>query len=100
MQIPFVWGKLLNTYSKSVVDDPELQLGEPAWLTPLIQAAIFRRIRDSKQRHCYKDLGIFNAGKGDDLAKTIDLIYNAAEDAPLSIVIIGVGNRDFSAIES
>jgi Copine len=77
MQIPFVWETLLNAYSKSVVDGPESQLGEPAWLTPLIQAAIFRTIWDSQQRHCYDDLGIFNAGKVDDLAETIDLIYDA-----------------------
>ena len=91
--------ELLNAYNKSIVDDPELELGESARLAPLIQAAIFRTIRASKRRQCYTALCIFTAGKVDDLAETIDLICNAAEDAPLSIVIIGVGNRDFTAIE-
>ena len=91
--------ELLQAYNKSVVDDPELELGESARLAPLIQAAIFRTIRASKRRQCYTALCIFTAGKVDDLAETIDLICNAAEDAPLSIVIIGVGNRDFSAVE-
>jgi hypothetical protein len=91
--------ELLHAYDKNVVEDNDLELGEFARLAPLIQAAIFRTIRASRRRQCYTTLCIFSAGKVDDLVQTIDLICNAAEDAPLSIIIIGVGNRDFSAIE-
>jgi len=91
--------EILYSYGKRVVEDPLLELGESARLAPLIQEAIFRTIRASKRRQCYTVLCIFTAGKVADLGQTIDLICNAAEDAPLSIIIIGVGNRDFSAIE-
>mmetsp|Transcript_66242 Transcript_66242/g.191213 ORF Transcript_66242/g.191213 Transcript_66242/m.191213 type:complete len:616 (+) Transcript_66242:108-1955(+) len=91
--------ELLYVYDKKVVENPDFVLGETANFHPLIQAAIFRTIRASKRRQCYAVLCIFTAGKIDDLARTIDLICTAAEDAPLSIVIIGVGNRDFTAVK-
>lgn len=91
--------ELLHAYDKNIVEDHGLELGETPRLAPLVQAAIFRTIRASKRRQCYTALCIFTAGQVDDLAQTIDLICNAAEDAPLSIVIIGVGNRDFSQVE-
>jgi len=91
--------ELLRVYDKNIVENPDFALGPSAKLQPLIQAATFRTIRSSKRRQCYTVLCIFTAGKVDDLQETIDLICTAAEDAPLSIVIIGVGNRDFSAVE-
>lgn len=92
--------ELLQVYDKCVVDNADIAFGPTANLKPLIQAATFRTIRASKRRQCYTVLCIFTAGKVDDLQETIDLICTAAEDAPLSIVIIGVGNRDFKAVES
>lgn len=91
--------ELLQVYDRNVVDNPDLSLGPTAKLRPLIQAGTFRTIRSSKRRQCYTVLCIFTAGKIDDLQETIDLICTAAEDAPLSVVMIGVGNRDFSAVE-
>jgi hypothetical protein len=91
--------ELLQVYDKHVVDNPDLGLGPTAKLRPLIQAATFQTIRSSRRRQCYTVLCIFTAGKIDDLQETIDLICTAAEDAPLSVIMIGVGNRDFSAVE-
>ena len=95
-----VGGKeLLQAYDKGVVGNPEFELGGKALLKPFIQAATFRTIRSSKKRQCYTVLCIFTAGDIADLQESVDLICTAAEDAPISILIIGVGNRDFSAIE-
>lgn len=90
---------LLRAYDDHVAENPEFSLGEPFFLKPLIQSATFRTIRSSKRRQCYTVLTVFTAGEIADLPETIDLICAAAEDAPLSLVIIGVGNRDFSAIQ-
>jgi hypothetical protein len=60
---------------------------------------MFRSIRASQKRQGYSILCILTAGDIVDLQESVDLICTAAEDAPLSIVIVGVGNRDFSAIE-
>ena len=92
--------ELLQIYDKCVVDNPDFCLGPKANLKPLIQAATFRTIRASKRRQCYTVLCLFTAGKVDDLPETVDMVCTAAEDAPLSIVIIGVGNRDFKVVES
>ena len=90
---------LLGAYDKHVAENPDFMLGEPCFLKPLIQAATFRTIKSSRKRQCYTVLTVFTAGDIVDLPETVDLICTAAEDAPLSIVIIGVGNKDFSSIE-
>lgn len=91
--------ELLETYDREIVEKSDFELGEPFLLKPLIQAATFRTIRASKKRQCYTILCIFTAGDIADLQESVDLICTAAEDAPLSLVIIGVGNRDFSEVE-
>jgi hypothetical protein len=91
--------ELLKAYDQNVSENPIFSLGEPAYLKPLIQAGTFRTIKACKKRQCYTVLTIFTAGDIADLPETVDLICTAAEDAPISIVIIGVGNRDFSDIE-
>jgi hypothetical protein len=91
--------ELLQVYDKNVVDNSVFELGEPALLKPMIEAATFRTIRSCKKRQCYTILCVFTAGDIVDLQESVDLICTAAEDAPMSLLIIGVGNRDFSAIE-
>jgi hypothetical protein len=91
--------EFVDTYDKHIVADAFFELGEPALLKPLIQAVTFRTVRSSKQRQNYTILCVFTAGDIADLQESVDLICTAAEDAPMSLVIIGVGNRDFSAIE-
>jgi hypothetical protein len=100
MQDHMCGGKeLLKAYDENVAANSAFVLGEPALLKPLIQSATFRTIRSCKKRQCYTVLVVFTAGEIVDLPETVDLICTAAEDAPISIVIIGVGNKDFSAIE-
>ena len=90
---------LLEAYDESVVNNPDFALGEEASLNPLIEAATFRTIKLSKKQPCYTVLTVFTAGDFVALQETVDLICTAAEDAPLSIVIIGVGNSDFSSVK-
>lgn len=90
---------LLKAYDDHVAENPTFALGKPCFLKPLIQAATFRTIKSSRRRQCYTVLTVFTAGDIVDLPETVDLICTAAEDAPISIVIIGVGNSDFGAIE-
>jgi hypothetical protein len=91
--------ELLTAYDNTIVDNGFFDLGGPAQLKPLIEAAMFRSIRASQKRQCYYILCIMTAGNPVDIHESIDLICTAAEDAPLSIVIIGVGNGDFSSLE-
>jgi len=91
--------KLLKAYDDNIVNNPDFSLGEEASLNPLIEAATFQTIKLSKKRPCYTVLAVFTAGDFFDLLETVDLICTAAEDAPISIVIIGVGNNDFSSVK-
>jgi copine 1/2/3 len=92
--------EMLQAYDKHIIEDSNFELGPgPAQIRPVIHKAMFRAISASQRRQCYNVLIVFTAGDIVDLQDSIDLICTAAEDAPLSIVIIGVGNRDFSEIE-
>jgi len=91
--------QLLKAYNDNIIENNNFSLGEQASLNPLIEEATFRSIRLQKKRPCYTVLAIFTAGDFIDLQETVDLICTAAEDAPLSILIIGVGNNDFSFVE-
>jgi hypothetical protein len=91
--------EILHTYDVNIVENTLLELGGPGRLKPVIQAGMFRSIRASQKRQCYNVLVVFTAGDIIDLKESVDLICTAAEDAPLSIIIVGVGNRDFTDIE-
>eukprot|EP00980_Cylindrotheca_fusiformis_P018371 scaffold6032_cov100-Cylindrotheca_fusiformis.AAC.2 len=91
--------ELLDSYDGFVTKNPKFALGERARLKPLLEAATFRTIKACKTRQCYTLLTVFTAGDFVDLQESVDLLCRAAEDAPLSLLIIGVGNRDFSDIE-
>jgi hypothetical protein len=90
--------ELLKAYDDNITENPDFDFGGPAYLKPLIQKATFRTVKSSRRRQCYTVLTVFTAGDIADLAESVDLICTAAEDAPISLVIIGVGNRDFSEI--
>jgi len=90
---------LLKAYNDNVVNNPDFATGKEASLNPLIEAATFRTIKLSKRRPCYVILAVFTGGDFLDLEDTIDLICTAAEDAPLSIIIFGVGNSDLSSVK-
>ncbi len=75
------------------------ELGKDAYLKPVIQAGMYRAIKSNQKSQCYSTLVILTTGEINDLADTIDVICAAAEDAPMSIVIIGVGTGDFQLID-
>lgn len=91
--------KFLEAYNNCIIKNDNFSLGEQSSMNPLIEEAAFRSIRLQKRRSCYTILAVFIAGDYDDLQETTDLICKAAEDAPLSIIIIGVGNADFSSVK-
>ena len=75
------------------------ELGKDAYLKPVIQAGMYRAIKSNQISQCYSTLVILTTGEINDLSDTIDVICAAAEDAPMSIVIIGVGTGDFQLID-
>ncbi|CAB9508204.1 Copine-6 [Seminavis robusta] len=87
---------LLDAYDTTFTSNPlYMEPADDANIAPVIQSAMYRAIKKSEQEHCYSVLCILTAGNiGDDLRDTIDTICTAAEDAPLSIVIIGVGENE------
>ena len=88
---------LLDAYDTLFIDNPQfIEPVDHVAIAPLIQTAMYRAIQKSENDKSYSVLCILTAGKFDeDLLKTIDTLCTAAEDAPLSIVIIGVGeNKD------
>lgn len=80
-------------------DNPYFNLGNRAELRHIVQAAMYRAIRSNQERHCYSTLVILSTGEVHDLQETIDAVCSAAEDAPLSIVVIGVGPGGFKSTE-
>lgn len=92
---------LIKAYDKTFApDNSTLELGNVAELKHVIQAGMFRAQQlssDSKQ--CYSTLVILTTGALTDLQESVDAVCAAAEDAPLSIVIIGIGDGDFSGVQ-
>ena len=88
---------LLEAYEDNIIHNDDFNFGRKFSLNPFIKTAIFRTIKLSKKRPCYTVLAVFAAGDFVDLQETIDSICTAAEDAPISIVIIGVGDSDLNS---
>lgn len=74
-------------FGEAITHDPL----EQSAIKPVIEKAMFEAIEQSHVRHCYGVLCILTAGEVADIQETIDSLCTAAEDAPLSVVIIGVG---------
>lgn len=106
-QLPVVIGddlrtadELIEAYDRTFhPDNTAFELGDDAYLQPIIQAAMYRSIKSNQEAQCYTTLVILTTGQMSDVSETIDVICAAAEDAPLSIIIIGVGTDDFQFIE-
>ncbi|KAL3943533.1 MAG: hypothetical protein SGBAC_002391 [Bacillariaceae sp.] len=90
---------LLDSYDRNIANNANFKQGQTMKLKPLIEEATCLTIRNCRAGQCYTILTVFTAGDITDLQETILILCRAAEDAPISLVIIGVGNRDFSAIE-
>lgn len=90
---------LLELYNEFFGDEPTHEPGEVPILKPTIIKAMYRAIEQSHVRHSYSVLCILTAGNVLDMQKTVDCLCTAAEDAPLSVIIIGVGEGDFSTFK-
>lgn len=84
--------QVVDTYAALL---PTLRFSGPTNFAPTIQALTqgARQARD-----VYTILMILTDGAITDMQDTIDAIV-AADDAPLSIIILGIGNADFTSME-
>lgn len=73
-----------------------VELAGPTYFAPLIEETM-KLAYNCKQQgsNTYQTLLILTDGEIHDMDRTIDLIIQAAQ-LPLSIIIVGVGNADFS----
>lgn len=84
--------EMLRCYDETFSEDNYLMHpADHADLKSVVQTAMYRAIRSNQERQCYSTLVILSTGEIADPQETVDAICAAAEDAPLSIVIIGVG---------
>jgi len=85
---------IINAY-RGVVN--ELMFSGPTCFTPIINSTI-ARAKCTQEKQQYTILLMITDGTITDLDTTIDAII-AASNAPMSILIIGVGPEDFSSME-
>eukprot|EP00190_Bangiopsis_sp_CCMP1999_P003603 CAMPEP_0198737594 /NCGR_PEP_ID=MMETSP1475-20131203/67940_1 /TAXON_ID= ORGANISM="Unidentified sp., Strain CCMP1999" /NCGR_SAMPLE_ID=MMETSP1475 /ASSEMBLY_ACC=CAM_ASM_001111 /LENGTH=579 /DNA_ID=CAMNT_0044501463 /DNA_START=406 /DNA_END=2145 /DNA_ORIENTATION=+ len=86
-------GGLLDAYRRSVTT---VQLYGPTIFSDVLDAAAGpMRTEVSQDRQTYSILFILTDGVIADMAQTIEQLVNASH-LPLSVVIVGIGNEDFS----
>ena len=88
--------EIANAYRNSLT---KVQLSGPTLFTPVISSASGVAIQSFQTSHTYTILLIITDGVINDMKETIDAIV-CASDTPLSIIIVGVGNADFSGMET
>ena len=86
---------ILNVYKESI---QKVELYGPTYFAPAIRQATEIAIQSFNESRTYTILLILTDGAINDMDDTIDAIVYAS-DKPLSIIIIGVGNADFSAMD-
>jgi hypothetical protein len=90
---------LLTAYEETL-NRSGFDLYGPTNFAPVLRNAIQSSLENAAHgRQCYSVLVILTDGEITDLGETVDLICKAAHEAPLSIVIIGVGKANFHAME-
>lgn len=91
---------LLDAYDAFFGDETETAHtpGTVALVQPIVERAMFSAIQENQKSQSYSVLCILTADIPSDLQATIDSICVAAEDAPLSIVIIGIGPGNFEGM--
>ena len=88
-------GNIIKTYHE-VIENDKLIFSGPTHFTPLIKEVISRI--DKNNIFEYHILMILTDGVIDDLQDTIDILVEAST-LPLSVIIIGIGNEDFTKME-
>lgn len=97
---PNVYGVngLLEAYHKAA---RTVTLSGPTYFTPVIKDVMEHREKNpvTQERQDFTVLLILTDGIITDLAQTVDTIIDASYQSPMSIVIVGVGDADFSAMK-
>lgn len=86
---------ILQAYQDSLM---RVQLSGPTLFAPVISSAMQVANQSFASSHTYTILLIITDGVINDMRETTDAIV-AASDSPLSIIIIGVGNANFEAMD-
>ena len=86
---------IIKTYHE-IIEQDKLIFSGPTEFTPLIKEVISRINKNNIFE--YHILMILTDGVIDDLQDTIDILVEAST-LPLSVIIIGIGNEDFSKME-
>ena len=80
----------------------KVELKYPSYFAEIIKTATKMAIQNWNKSHIYSVLLIISDGRVEDMKETKNAIVEAS-DAPLSIIIIGVGNwsfKDFEMLDS
>mmetsp|Transcript_22558 Transcript_22558/g.42003 ORF Transcript_22558/g.42003 Transcript_22558/m.42003 type:complete len:465 (-) Transcript_22558:34-1428(-) len=89
---------MLNAYREHI-GSTDYVMGEPTLFAPLIKEAARCALKNTTvHEQAYTVLLILTDGEVNDMQQTIEEICTAA-DAPLSIVIVGVGGGDFTKMQ-
>jgi hypothetical protein len=87
---------ILQAYHDSL---KSIKLSGPTWFAPLIRRAVQSADSEWEKNRTYTILLIITDGSIQDMGPTVDIIVEASEK-PLSILIVGVGNADFSSMHT
>lgn len=86
---------VINTYRENVL---KLNFSGPTYFSPLIKNVcdiIKMNLNMNPQEVTYNILLILSDGQINDMSQTCDILVEAAK-LPLSVIIVGIGNADFS----
>jgi len=86
---------VINTYKENIM---KLNFSGPTYFSPLIKNVvdmIRNNISMNPSEVTYNILLILSDGQINDMGQTIDILIEAAK-LPLSVIIVGIGNADFS----
>ena len=86
---------IIDVYSKTL---PNIGLGGPTLFAPLLEEFMNHVSATASQKMCYQILLLLTDGTIHDMPKTKQLLVKLSE-LPASVIIIGVGEADFSAME-
>jgi len=86
---------ILSTYREKLKD---MSLSGPTNFEGIIRESTRMAQESFQQNHTYAILLILTDGEISDMSKTIDAIVEAS-DAPISIIIVGVGDSEFDSMD-
>lgn len=85
---------LVEAYNQTF-EIPGFGLSGPTNFEPILKQAMKISYENAANKQCYTILVILTDGVITDFPQTVDMIYQIAESAPLSIIICGIGQANF-----